>query len=61
MYRLLAFSIVLYGCIFNLQGQTYFLPQDTAYSYLDDTLHIQEVEIISPVSQKPEVGRKVDT
>ncbi len=60
MFRLVLFLLLITSSVL-LNGQTSVLLSDTSHLALNDTFKIQEVEIISPVSKKYQVGSKVQT
>ncbi len=61
MYRFFIVVLIFVGAGLSTFAQLYFIPEDSTYSHLNDTLHIQEVEIISPVSKQYQVGTKNQT
>ncbi len=61
MYRFLFVVLIFVGTGLSAFAQLFFIPEDSTYSHLDDTLQIQEVEIISPVSKQYQVGSKNQT
>ena len=60
---MLRFAGIFWGLLFvgSLTGQSSYFLSDTSHLILEDTFHIQEVEIVSPVTQKLQVGSKTET
>ncbi len=60
MLRFFILVLFISGIFSNITAQSDHLVPDTLNSFLSDTMLIQEVEIISPVSKKPEIGSKTE-
>ncbi|MGQ1783838.1 MULTISPECIES: TonB-dependent receptor plug domain-containing protein [unclassified Saccharicrinis] len=57
MLRLVGIVFII-GIASVVHGQTSYFLSDTSHLVLEDTIHILEVEIVSPVSNKYQVGSK---
>ncbi len=58
MLRFFILILFISGIFSNISAQSDHFVPDTLHSFLSDTFNIQEVEIISPVSYKYQVGSK---